>query len=206
MHEYARDLAECGVALTGAAAVRLYDDHVDAVHALLTRRVGPVLSPDLTAETFEYAVRSWERFDRATGKERLFLFGAATTILRRYPAAETANLFGLRRPVVVSAPVDDPLVSRTRVRAPKVVGEPDPGVTPPTPTPAATPDDLAQPMQAVVELAADDRDILLLTCWEDCSQAEVAEILAMPVGAVRTSLGRIRRELKLATRDPGPLT
>jgi RNA polymerase sigma factor (sigma-70 family) len=216
VRDWLRDLAECGVALTGAAAVRLYDDHVDAVHALIARRVGPVLSPDLTAEAFEHALGIWDRFDRQRGSERLFLFGAGVAVIRKYPAAERAHLCGLKMPTIVSAPVDDPLVTRAQERRARSVAPreteargghtSDAHSMPPSSDAGSgavdtTPDDLMQAMRAVAELAGDDRDILLLSLWEGCSQAEIGEALGLPVGTVRSSLGRIRRELKMAIND-----
>jgi RNA polymerase sigma factor (sigma-70 family) len=193
------------VALTGAAAVRLYDDHVDAVHALIARRIGPVLSPDLTGETFEHALRTWDRFDRGRGTERLFLYGAAVAMIRKYPAAEHAHLCGLRKPIVASSPVDDPLVTRARERRARVVehqaNDDLHGSDKSEGEHLPSSDELMRAMRGVVELSGDDRDILLLSLWESCSQAEIAETLGLAVGTVRSSLGRIRRELKLAIND-----
>jgi RNA polymerase sigma factor (sigma-70 family) len=205
------------VALTGAAAVRLYDDHVDAVYALIARRVGPILSPGLTGEAFDYARRTWDRFDRTHGTERLFLYGAAVAVIRRYQAAERAHLCGLRAPAPVSAPVDDPLVTRAQTRRSRVVDHranddlhrlDGTDVTDGVERPVSGVelagdglDDLQRALHGVTELQPDDRDILLLSLWEGCSQAEIAEALDLPVGSIRSSLGRIRRELKLAIDD-----
>ncbi|MGB3734725.1 MAG: sigma-70 family RNA polymerase sigma factor [Ilumatobacter sp.] len=185
--------------LTGAAAARLYDDHVDAVHALITRRVGPAASADIVAETFEHALRSWDRFDQDRGTERLFLFGAAVAVLRSHSAAEREFLrtLGVRNDLTSSITVD-PLVGRQRTRSPRVVthaanedllGGSDPIVAP---TGSAL-------MVAIADLSPDDRDIVLLSLWESCPQAAIAETLDLSVGAVRSALGRIRRELKTAT-------
>ena len=75
--------------LTGAAAARLYDDHVDAVHALVARRVGAAAASAVTAEAFELALRSWDRFDTERGTERLFLYGMATRTLAQPPRCGT---------------------------------------------------------------------------------------------------------------------
>lgn len=190
--------------LTGAAAARLYDDHVDAVHALITRRVGPDASGDIVAEAFEHALRSWDRFDHERGTERLFLFGAAISVLRGHATAEREYLrtLGLRNDLSSSVTVVDPLVKGHGERAPRVVEHAanedllgDPGEQEP-----ATGSPL---MIAIAELPPDDRDILLLSLWEACPQAAIAEALDLSVGAVRSALGRIRRELKAATTSKG---
>lgn len=174
--------------LTGAAAARLYDDHVDAVHAMVTRRLGPGLGVRVTADVFEQAVNSWDRFDPERGTERLFLLGTATVVLRRHADDERRYLERLRPHDRYADISRDPLVT---VRGPD--GEPvDTGLDePPLPN-----DEITHTMRALVDLAPDDRDILLLSLWEGCQHAAVAEALDLPVGTVRSSLTRIRRELK----------
>lgn len=211
MRDSGCDLAECGVALTGAAAVRLYDDHVDAIHALIARRIGPVLSPSATGEAFKSGLARWAHFDRNRGTERLFLIGAATETIRNYSAAEQAHLFALRAPATKILPVDDPLVRGDQARKPRTVDrrtvdadtEPTPPATATTPSGQGTPtpDDFEVTIRAACDLTAEDRDIITLSLWEGCSQNEIAEALDVPVSMVRSALGRIRRELKVAVVD-----
>lgn len=193
------------MALTGAAAVRLYDDHVDAVHALIARRVGVSTSPAITADAFEYAIHTWERFDRERGHERLFLFGAAVTTLRRHSDIDSAHLLTRRPPRAVATDIDDPLVTRDRNAAPRVVAH---SANDDLLRRDALSDDVDDPevariMHAVSTLPSDDRDVVLLALWEHCSQSEIAEVLELAVGDVRSSLGRIRRELKATSSDEG---
>lgn len=189
--------------LTGAAAARLYDDHVDAVHALVTRRVGSDASPDIVAETFQHAMRSWDRFDSQRGTERLFLFGAAMAVLRRHNATERAHLQSLtiRTDIGPVVAVTDPLVPGRAMRAPRVVQhEANRHLFDSAEPPEARPG--SNLMMAVAELAPDDRDIVLLSLWESCPQAAIGEALDLSIGTVRSALGRIRRELKAAVTEP----
>lgn len=189
--------------LTGAAAARLYDDHVDAVHALIARRVGPKHAPAVTGEAFESALQTWDQFDPNRGTERLFVFGAAVRTIRTHGDIERAYLDGVRIPRARPArAIDDPLVAgrddETPIRTvrqhtadsdhnrPAAENESD----------AGTED--ARSMRAIVELEPEDRDIVLLSVWESCSQSAIAEVLHVSVSSVRSSLGRIRRELKIA--------
>ena len=49
-------------------------DHLNAVHRyVLVLTADPSLAEDLTAETFEKALRSWRRFDPRRGSERTWL-------------------------------------------------------------------------------------------------------------------------------------
>lgn len=203
--------------LTGAAAARLYDDHVDSVYALIARRVGPEAAPAITAATFELTLRTWDRFDSRRGTERLFVFGAATTTLRHHADVERKHLRSLRIPPRENAGDNlDPLVSGPRVSPARVVeheanidlrGELTPDATPDA-TLDATPEHQDAPellaMKAVADLAPEDRDILLLSLWESCPQSAVAEALDLAVSEVRSALGRIRRELKIQIAKDTP--
>jgi RNA polymerase sigma-70 factor (ECF subfamily) len=195
--------------LTGAAAARLYDDHVDAVHALIARRVGAAAAPAITSEAFELALRTWDRFDAERDTERLFLYGAATKTLRSHLDAEREHLQSLRIPTdTLSVDALDPLVSGQRA-APARVVEHEANADLRDGSAAGTAEDGADPrapesrvMQAVSDLEPEDRDIVLLSLWESCPQSSIAEALELTVGSVRSALGRIRRELKLAaTKD-----
>lgn len=193
--------------MTGAAAARLYDDHVDAVHELIARRVGASAAPAITQEAFELALRTWEQFDDERGTERLFVYGAATDVLRRHADAERAHLRTLRIPSDgPSEDVNDPLVTMPPgVRVPRVVDHESNRDLYRSPEARDSPGDPdafdARVMRAVAELNPDDRDILLLSLWESCSQGAIAEVLELGVGNVRSSLGRVRRELKAAVAE-----
>ncbi len=190
--------------LTGAGAARLYDDHVDAVHALITRRLGTASSSEVVAETFEHALRSWDRFDTQRGTERLFLIGAAVAVLRRHSATEREYLQSLHvRPGAGPvARMVDPLVPGGTAHAPRVVQHEANRDLFATDATKDVPSG-SRLMTAVSELAPDDRDIVLLSLWESCSHAAIAEALDLSVGTVRSALGRIRRELKAAISEPG---
>jgi RNA polymerase sigma factor (sigma-70 family) len=195
------------VPLTGAAAARLYDDHVDAVHALITRRVGPGASPDITGEAFEHALRTWVRFDSGRGTERLFLFGAATAVIRRHAETERDHLTRVRMPLGVGGvSVHDPLVAGQRRAPARVVDHAANSDIRSDINSSVGNDDnspAARTMRAIANLAPDDRDIVLLSLWESCPQGAIAEVLDLSVGAVRSALGRIRRELKIAVQADG---
>jgi RNA polymerase sigma-70 factor (ECF subfamily) len=54
-----------------------------------------------------------------------------------------------------------------------------------------------QVAEAVEALDPDDRELLVLIAWERLSSAEVAEVLGIPAGTVRSRLQRIRNQLRL---------
>ena len=170
--------------LTGAAAARVFDDHVDAIHAMVVRRVGPADGARITEEVFEQAATSWDRFDPDDGTERNFLLGMATVVIRRHPDLERSHLLGLRPPSRRRTSISDPLV------APRSPDDDHADAA------GSSGDEVGATMRAVAQMEPDDRDILLLSTWEGCQNAAIADALDLAVGTVRSRLGRLRRELK----------
>jgi RNA polymerase sigma-70 factor (ECF subfamily) len=169
-----------------ARLAQLYDAHVDAVYAYLARRVGADLALDVLADVFEVAVARLDRFDPGRGSERAWLFGIATNLLRRHWRSEQRRLRAWRRASARESVPGDPLLD--------VAGRLDAAI------------DAAVVMAEIGELQPEDRDLLLLIAWEECSYAECAEILDIPVGTVRSRLHRIRRQLRVALTSHTPTT
>jgi RNA polymerase sigma-70 factor (ECF subfamily) len=56
--------------------------------------------------------------------------------------------------------------------------------------------DIAETLRAAVRaLPAEQREVLLLVAWEDLTPSEVAIVLDLPPGTVRSQLHRARRAL-----------
>ena len=60
---------------------RLYRDHVDAVFGFLAYSVGRQTAEDLTATTFERAIRAFDRYDATRASERTWLMSIARNAL-----------------------------------------------------------------------------------------------------------------------------
>jgi len=161
---------------------RLYDEHVDAVYAYVARRLGAELAGDVLADVFEAALGQLDRFDPDRGAERAWLFGIATNLIRRHWRTEQRRLRAWRRASAQLVVAGDPLLDTVER--------------------LAAADEMDTVMAAVAELAADDRDLLLLVAWEGVPYAACAEILDIPVGTVRSRLHRIRRDLRAAIERP----
>lgn len=56
---------------------------------------------------------------------------------------------------------------------------------------------------AIATLAASDRDTLVLFALEGLSYAEVAEVLAIPVGTVRSRINRARTQIRELLNSTG---
>jgi len=176
------------VPLTGLAAARLYDDHVDGVHAMVARRVGHHHAPNVTAEVFEHALRSWDRLDESGATERNFLLGAATTVLRRHTDRERSYLLSIPNPALRSTPMShDPLVVEQTPHRDDIEREQKLGGG-----------SFDAAMQALVDLDSDLRDALLMSLWERMSTQSIGEALDLSPNTVRSMLSKARRTLKAA--------
>lgn len=65
-------------------------------------------------------------------------------------------------------------------------------------------DDLARAdvLSAIHQLPEEQRNVLLLVSVEDLSYAQVAEVLAIPIGTVMSRLSRARERLRLILESP----
>ncbi|MEH0975169.1 RNA polymerase sigma factor [Micromonospora sp. CPCC 205546] len=150
----------------------LFDRHAVAVHRYLARRVGSA-ADDLLAETFLIAFRRRSTYRSQGVDPRAWLYGIATNVLHRQARQEERRYRMLARLAATTSDVmssDDEAVERADAQA------------------------LRQQLAvALARLKRGDRDVLLLTAWAGLSYAEIAAVLAIPVGTVRSRLNRARR-------------
>lgn len=169
------------------AVVRaLYDEHAPALHAYLTRRIGRDLADDLLADTFRIAIEEWTSYDPDIGSARNWLYGISTNLVRRHWRTEQRRRAALVRMASEPTTTDDPSH---------------------TPAGAATAHvdavaDVGRLLAAVANLDAEDYDLLVLTAWESMSSGDVADVLGIPRGTVRSRLHRIRRQLDAERSSP----
>ena len=152
----------------------VYERHLDAVAAYLTRRVGGELAEDLSAEVFVRAFRARASFRPDHDTARPWLFGIAGNLVVDHRRAERRRLLGLQR--LASAGPE--------------------GVAPEL---AGLSSELAR---CLLALRAADRDTLLLVVWGELSYEETATALGVPIGTVRSRIARARRRLSMEL-EPG---
>jgi RNA polymerase sigma factor (sigma-70 family) len=158
----------------------MYDEHAASLFAYLARRVGRDLAEDLLAETFRAAIESRSSFDSARGTEKAWLFGIATNMLRRHWRTERRRLLALQRSAGRAFQHMDPLIGTAEGAADRVDAETD----------------AARLLKAVVDLPADDRDLLFLSGWERLNSTEIGQVLGIAPTTVRSRLHRIRADLQ----------
>ncbi|MGY1601952.1 RNA polymerase sigma factor [Geodermatophilus sp. SYSU D00815] len=154
----------------------LFDRHAAAVHRYLGRRVGQ-LADDLLSETFLVAFRRRAAYRAVHVEVRPWLIGIATNVLRGHARAEQRRYRALAR----------------------LAAEPEHS--------ADEPDDRldAQALRGALAAALEgleprDRDVLLLFAWGQLGYEEIAAVLDVPVGTVRSRLNRARRRTRAALR------
>ena len=152
----------------------LFDRHAAVVHRYLGRRVGE-LADDLLSETFLIAFRRRASWRAVHVDVRPWLFGIATNVVHGHVRTEQRRYKALARTALErDAEVDtDEVADRLTAQAQRS-------------TLAA----------ALAALKPADRDVLLLFAWGQLSYEEIAAVLDIPVGTVRSRLHRARRQTR----------
>lgn len=158
----------------------IFDRHFDAVHGYLARRAGRERADDLASQTFVVAFARRATFRSDASDARPWLLGIATNLLSNDRRAERRLLETLSRVR------GDARVAVVQVGS---VGESDRDVA-----------------AALAGLDPAQRDVLLLHAWGELSYEEIADVLGIPLGTVRSRLSRARASLQaeLETVDAAP--
>lgn len=152
------------------------ETRADLLAYALRRTSTPEEAADILAETFLIA---WRKLDTLPpgDKARLWLFGVARNLLRQ----------GRRRERAVHTTVEQ---LRQELRDALATFSP----------PEAEP---SSALTAALESLPDpQREVILLTAWEELSPREIAAVTGAPVNLVRVRLHRARARLKRALASP----
>jgi RNA polymerase sigma-70 factor (ECF subfamily) len=154
-----------------AAGERLFDRYYDPVARFFFNKVGDA-SPDLIQKTFLACVEGLPRF-RGEGSFRSYVFAIAYRQLCRHFREAGRARFDPASDSVVAA---DPSLSR-------VVEEQQ---------------EIRLRLLALRRIPLDLQVVFELHHWEECSVAEIATILEIPSGTVKSRLRRGREQLREA--------
>jgi RNA polymerase sigma-70 factor (ECF subfamily) len=158
----------------------IFDRHYEIVRAYAQRRLGMDDGEEIAASTFEHAFQQRGRFDGGTyPSARAWLFGIANNLVRRHLRHAGVE----RRHSAVSI-------------APSVAeGEPDL---------EAIDAERQRPVirAALSELSEEDRETFLLVVLGELHYTEVATVVGIPVGTVRSRVNRSRRMLRELLSPP----
>jgi RNA polymerase sigma factor (sigma-70 family) len=158
----------------------VFDRYYRMVYGYLSRRVGRTVADDLAAETF---IRAFERraaYDPAAPRALPWLLGIALNLLAHHRRSEARQLRAL-----AAAGAREPSES-----ADEAGGRLDADTT-------------ERLIAGLEQLDDYDREALLLYAWGELRYQEIADVLRIPVGTVRSRLNRARRKLRQAL-EPDP--
>jgi RNA polymerase sigma factor (sigma-70 family) len=161
----------------------LFDRHFDDVRAYFARRVDVDTAADLAAEVFRIGFERRRSFDpQRSSSCRPWLFGIARNVLATEweRAGRRELLIGRLRPLVDSDAADDSVEAIDAARRWAVVA------------------------RALAALDEATRELLLLVAWDRMTYEEVAEVVGIPLGTVRSRISRARADLSrlVAERTP----
>ncbi len=163
-----------------SAFLTVFDAHATDIHAYLTRRVGSDSADDLLADVWIAAYKSRYRYEGEWSEARPWLYGIARyTVFSYWRKCGAPNTGSIE----ISA---DPWPAVEECLNAKELG----------------------PLlyKAVHELPGNEREVLLLTAWEELSPTEIALVLDVPAGTVRSRLHRAREFVKCQLEAPSPET
>jgi RNA polymerase sigma-70 factor (ECF subfamily) len=152
------------------AFVEMVQRHEVAVHGFLARRAGRQVADDLLGEVWVRAFSARDRYDLARPDARPWLYGIARNVLWTYWRTSQVG--------------DRPLPERALDPWDEVVERLDAAAA------------LQRVVQAVRSLPPVEREVLLLVAWEHLTPAEVAVVLGVAPGTVRSRLHRARTTLR----------
>lgn len=163
----------------------IFDRHFPAVNGFCVRRVGMARGQDIAVEVFRRAFESRRIYDVSRLDARPWLFAIALNLVRgAHRSAVSQELAYERLAQLNVASGQDP--------AGGIVAAIDAERR------------LAAVAAALKLLPVEEVEALLLHCWEDLSYAEVARVLGIPIGTVRSRLSRVRHRLYALVGDEDP--
>ncbi len=159
----------------------IFERYFEEIRRFAVSRAGHDDGPDIASQVFVTAFRRRDSYRHEEYPDcKYWLYGIAHKVLKSH----------YRRS------------GRTREKEERARAR-ETGITPP---PQADVDDqivaeqeLDQARKAIAALRPKLREPLLLYCWEEMSYEEIAEVLDVPVGTVRSRINRARKRIRELT-------
>lgn len=151
----------------------LFDAHHYDVWCFVARRAGRDAADELAAEVFVTAWKRRSTFDKAVGSVRAWLFGIALNHVRNHLRSERRAARAMER-----------VAAELLLRSPVTADQSTLGA-----------EQLRIALSALGKLRSEDRELLLLVAWEQLSYQEIATVLDIPIGTVRSRVARSRERM-----------
>jgi RNA polymerase sigma-70 factor (ECF subfamily) len=160
----------------------IFDRYYRAVYGYLSRHVGRTIADDLAAETFIRAFERRSAYDPTAERALPWLLGIALNLLAHHRRSEARQF-----------------------RALAAAGGLEPRESPEDAGGGRLDADTTQRLVAGLEQLDDyDREALLLYVWGELKYHEIADVLGIPIGTVRSRLNRARSKLRQALEATSP--
>ena len=150
----------------------VFDRHFATIHRYLERRIGRDGADDLSGEVFRIAFEQRKRFRPVHESALPWLYGLATNLMLKRWRGERREARAMARLETASQNGSGADGADDRIAAAAARG---------------------RLLDALAELPAGDRDVVVLIAWEELTYEEVAIALDIPVGTVRSRLNRARQ-------------
>jgi RNA polymerase sigma factor (sigma-70 family) len=152
----------------------VFDRYHGAIWAYLARSASRDAADELAGDVFVTAFRSRHRYDSELGTVRAWLYGIAMNLQRtrwrsRVREGRALERVGGPAPISPMEVADDVLDGRRQ---------------------------LEKVRDAMERLSRPHREVLMLCVWEGLPYGEVASVLGVEIGTVRSRLSRARNELR----------
>lgn len=167
-----------------AAFATLFDRHATTLFRFLVRRVDPSDADALLGDVFRIAFERRATFDLGRPSARPWLYGIATNVVARHRRGEARRWRATQayagRGRLTADPADDAVTAVDAHREWTLVAG------------------------ALEQVPDGEREALLLFAWEELGYDEIAVVLDIPIGTVRSRLNRARRRLRSLTDNHSP--
>lgn len=161
----------------------LFARHHVAIWRYLARIGGRDSADDLAGDVFVAAFAQRMRFDHSRGTVRAWLYGIATNLHRTHARSSARRRTAVDRSAAERHEVESPTEAVEGALA---------GIQ-----------ELERVRRLIALLSDAHREVLVLVAWEGLSYEEVALVLEVEIGTVRSRLARARTELRALTAQPG---
>lgn len=163
------------------AFAEVFDRHHRAIHAYVARRAGSQAADDVLSEVFVAAFTQRTDFASESGSALPWLYGIARNLTHRHFRKVASDLRTSDRWAALhpdsSSEHDEVIAGVDASRR------------------------WAEVRDRLATLAPEEREALLLFAWEELSYAEIAEVVKVPIGTVRSRIHRARAALREALVD-----
>jgi RNA polymerase sigma factor (sigma-70 family) len=154
----------------------VFDRHFEAVFAFCARRVGRDLAEDIAGETFRRAFEGRRGYDGARLSARPWLLGIARNLIRNDTRRRFREAVAYRRSPGFLACDGSDFAHETTESLDAA-------------------HDLSRIRRGLSSMADEELEPLLLHVWEGLSYEEVAQVMGIAVGTVRSRIHRVRTKL-----------